>query len=111
MKILYGMFLEKDGTGAGEVSMTRVVSFMFALTVCSVLLILGWIGEQFQWPMAFLGVCTLFAVPFHALFKGRSGASLLKTFLQRFGEGQVWQPPQRPPQEPSVWTDDERGET
>lgn len=89
---LLTMFREK-GAVDQPLSMTRVVSFIFALTVCAVLLLLAWEKEQAQWPLAFLGIMTLFAVPLHGLFQGKRGAELAMTLLSRFGMGTPHQSP------------------
>ena len=63
------MFEEKNATGTAQFSMTRTVSFIFALTVCYAIVLYARAGKDLVWPFVALGIVTLLAVPLQALCK------------------------------------------
>lgn len=68
----FSMFWEKETpSGNYHWSMTRVVSFLFALTTCYAIVTMAQNNHAHDigWPFCFLGVATLLAVPLQILFK------------------------------------------
>jgi hypothetical protein len=61
------MFTERKE--AGELSMTRVIAWMFAVTYCFVLVKNASNAHAIGWPFCALGVVTVLAVPLQSLFK------------------------------------------
>jgi len=61
------MFTERKE--AGELSMTRVIAWMFAVTYCFVLIKNASNAHAIGWPFCALGVVVVLAVPLQALFK------------------------------------------
>jgi hypothetical protein len=83
--MILSMFRDKTAPGM-PYSMTRVVSCLFALTVCASLLLYARGKAQVGWPFAALGIVTLMAVPLQAMW-----AMLVKYFTSRPGEALLGQ--------------------
>jgi hypothetical protein len=67
---MFSMFKGKDTNGSGVMhwSMTRVVAFMFAVTMCTATIMYARSGKEIGWPFCVLGVVTVLAVPLQGLF-------------------------------------------
>jgi hypothetical protein len=74
--------------------MTRVVAFLFALTVCSALLIYAWRAHDLNWPFAAVAIVTLLAVPLQALCRylqqwiaSSPGQAVIEKLTEKFLHG------------------------
>lgn len=91
IKFGWGPFAEHDG----KLSMTRLVAWMFAVTVCYAIIRMASQdhAHDMGWPFVALGICTLLAVPLQAFFrflnsyiKTRPGAAMLNQVAKKIGD-------------------------
>lgn len=87
------MFHEK-GAETERWSMTRVVAFLFAITICSALLLYARGAHEISWPFAVVAIVTLLAVPLQALCRylqqwiaSSPGQAVIKQLAEKFLHG------------------------
>lgn len=80
----FSVFHEKAKDGDSW-SMTRVVAFLFAVSVCYSIFVYASKGAALGWPFVALGIVTLMAVPIQMMFRAftawaqtREGAAMVR---------------------------------
>lgn len=94
--LMLSMFKEKDQGEALHWSMTRVVAFMFSVTVCYSIILMarGNHAHDIGWPFCAIAITTLLAVPLQLMFKlfqywmnTSPGQKLLKILMDKVNLG------------------------
>ena len=90
---ILSMFHEKE-SDKDSWSMTRVVAFLFALTVCTAMLLYARSAKDLNWPFAAVAAMTVLAVPLQGIFTylknwvaTRPGALLMGKVLNKLAPG------------------------